>query len=233
MRTNEFDKQDRKALRKLVNEISREIKEEKKTSSKKSSRNFFDSFKMSDSTIFSILVLCYVNVCLVIIITSFRMPENYEKAIADWIQTDNSGTWTDLKFKLIEVVETKDITVADSAKIMETEFEKQKVARLSAYEKDIIKCETYLGFAKLSASPEEIQTILNNLNTLKAQLDSIQTLTYYSVYADKKSTDILAKLKKCKYSIFSPELNTNQQKVETFLLTPDQDKCLGRMKKNI
>lgn len=232
MRTNEFDKQDRKALRKLVNEISREIKKEKKTSSKKSFRNFFNSFEMNNNTIRFIL-FCFNWVGVFIVIILWRMPENYEKAIANWIQTDNSGTWTDLKFKLIEVVETKDITVADSAKIMETEFEKQKVARLSAYEKDIIKCETYLGFAKLSASPEEIQTIQNNLNTLKAQSDSIQTLTYYSVYADKKSTDILAKLKKCKYSIFSPELNTNQQKVETFLLTPDQDKCLGRMKKNI
>ena len=38
----------------------------------------------------------------------------YEKAIADWLQTDENGTWTDLKFELIELLDEKDVTVSDS-----------------------------------------------------------------------------------------------------------------------
>lgn len=170
---------------------------------------------------------------LILLALSSCSSSNCEKAIGDWLQTDNSGTWTDLKFKLIDVVETKDLTVADSTKIMAAEFEKQKGAKISGYKNDIKRRETYLGFAKLSASSEEVQKIQNDLNTLKAQLDSTQALTFHPIYTDKKQTDILAKLIKCKYSIVVPVLNTRQEKVETFLLTPDQDKCLGRMKKNI
>lgn len=175
-----------------------------------------------------------LNVIGIIVFFFFSCTSHsYEKAIADWLQTDNSGTWTDLKVKLIEVVEAKDITVADSSKIMEAEFEKQKGAKLTGYKNDIKRHETYLGFAKLSASSEEVQKVQNDLNTLKAQLDSTQALTFLPIYTDKKQTDILAKLIKCKYSIVVPILNTRQEKVETFLLTPDQAKCLGRMKKNI
>ena len=33
-------------------------------------------------------------------LSSCGSPE-YEKAIADWLQTDENGTWTDLKFELM------------------------------------------------------------------------------------------------------------------------------------
>lgn len=42
----------------------------------------------------------------------------YEKAIAEWIQTDSHGTWTDLKFELLEVLETEDVTVSDSLRYL-------------------------------------------------------------------------------------------------------------------
>lgn len=42
----------------------------------------------------------------------------YEKAIAEWVQTDSHGTWTDLKFELLEVLETEDVTVSDSLRYL-------------------------------------------------------------------------------------------------------------------
>jgi hypothetical protein len=50
---------------------------------------------------------------LLIAFSSCSKP-GYEKAIAEWVQTDFHGTWTDLKFELLEVLEIEDVTVSDS-----------------------------------------------------------------------------------------------------------------------
>lgn len=42
---------------------------------------------------------------MVLFLTSCAVQSNYEKAIADFVQTDRSGTWTDMKFKVIEMGE--------------------------------------------------------------------------------------------------------------------------------
>lgn len=139
----------------------------------------------------------------------------YEKTIADWVQTDKAGTWTDLKFKLIEVVETKDLTVGDSVRILENE-----VKRLN---KIIDRAENRKSMVRVAPS-----TYFDACDKLKSTRHLLE-----SSYADRDTTEIIARYLKCKYSIFSPELQTKQIKVETFLLTPDQNKCLGRMKKNI
>ena len=52
--------------------------------------------------------------CMLLITFSSCSKPGYEKAIAEWVQTDSHGTWTDLKFELLEVLETEDVTVSDS-----------------------------------------------------------------------------------------------------------------------
>ena len=52
--------------------------------------------------------------CMLLIAFSSCSKPGYEKAIAEWVQTDSHGTWTDLKFELLEVLETEDVTVSDS-----------------------------------------------------------------------------------------------------------------------
>ena len=61
---------------------------------------------------------------LILGLSSCGSPE-YEKAIADWIQTDEDGTWTDLKFELIELLEEKDVTVSDSLLYLESKGAQQ------------------------------------------------------------------------------------------------------------
>ena len=48
----------------------------------------------------------------------------YEKAIADYVQTDRYGIFNDLKFKALSIEKTADITIADTLKLLQTEFEK-------------------------------------------------------------------------------------------------------------
>lgn len=47
--------------------------------------------------------------CMLLIAFSSCSKPGYEKAIAEWVQTDSHGTWTDLKFELLEVLETEDV----------------------------------------------------------------------------------------------------------------------------
>lgn len=61
----------------------------------------------------------------------------YEKAISDFVQTDKKGTWTDLKFKVIEMGVPINITVADSVKILTEKFEAQKNNRLATLNESI------------------------------------------------------------------------------------------------
>lgn len=63
---------------------------------------------------------------LLIAFSSCSKP-GYEKAIAEWVQTDFHGTWTDLKFELLEVLEIEDVTVSDSLRHLNN-----KSAQLSA-----------------------------------------------------------------------------------------------------
>lgn len=68
------------------------------------------------------LIFLYAAHCL------FLMQQpGYEKAIAEWVQTDSHGTWTDLKFELLEVLETENVTVSDSLRHLNN-----KSAQLSA-----------------------------------------------------------------------------------------------------
>ena len=73
--------------------------------------------------------------CMLLVTFSSCSKPGYEKAIAEWVQTDSNGTWTDLKFELLEVLETEDVTVSDSLRYLNN-----KSAQLSAV---IQKAESY------------------------------------------------------------------------------------------
>lgn len=136
---------------------------------------------------------------------------SYEKAVADWIQTDENGTWTDLKFQMLEVIETKEVTVSDSLHYFERKSEDLN---------DVIK--------KADDPHSKAKVPFSSYMKAKDNLKRIEAMK--EVYANREKTEILAKLLKCKYAIVSPMLQTKQEKIETFLLTPDMSKCLARMK---
>lgn len=152
---------------------------------------------------------------------------DYEKAIADWLQTDENGTWKDLKFELIKTIEIKDITVADSIRILQVEKEKKiswcnkEISRLTQEIEKVDK-------GKIAAP----STYFRNRDRLKqtiALLDSIQSSNVSSTYDNREKMEVLAKLVKCRYGIMC-SANTAEERTETFLLSSDLKKCIGRMK---
>lgn len=169
---------------------------------------------------------------LVAVMLSSCGSPSYEKAIADWIQTDKNGTWTDLKFELLEVIETKDITVADSIRILQDKFNEMQEKNVSTYTKKIGRLEGFVSrLEKNPFAPEATtESYRKTLTETEVALDSVQKLTFQSVYDTRSGTEVLAKLLKCKYAIIPPMLKVRQEKTEEFLLSSDMKTCWGRMK---
>lgn len=152
---------------------------------------------------------------------------NYEKAIADWVQTDKNGTWTDLKFKIIKVYDTRDLTVADSIKLLKKDFDKAQKKAISEYEHDIKTHGTYLQFAEYVGASDQIKKTREKLEKAKKGLEEAQSTDFHSPYDDRDTTEVLGKYLRCRYSFFSSRLNTEQKEDGIFFLTPDLKKCLG------
>lgn len=168
----------------------------------------------------------WILIILLFALSSCGSP-GYEKAIADWLQTDENGTWKDLKFELIKTIEVKDITVADSVRILQAEKEK----KISWCNKEISQLTQEIEKVDkgMTAAPS---TYFRNRDRLKQTivlLDSIQSSNVSSAYDKRERMEILAKLVKCRYGIMGAT-NTAEEKTETFLLSSDLKRCIGRMK---
>lgn len=168
----------------------------------------------------------------IVLCLSSCASQSYEKAIADWIQTDADGTWTDLKFELMEVIGTKDITVSDSIQILKEKFKKKQAKNVTIYTQKINREKNSIALLEKSPyiSKETIERHRGTLRKTENTLDSLINTSFQSVYDNREKTDILVRLLKCRYTIFLPMLKTKQEKIETFMLTPDMTKCLVRMK---
>ena len=144
--------------------------------------------------------------CMLLIAFSSCSKPGYEKAIAEWVQTDSHGTWTDLKFELLEVLETEDVTVSDSLCYLNN-----KSAQLSAV---IQKAESPRALFKPSFSAYmEAEKSLKATDAMKA------------MYLHRDSTEVIGKILKCRYAIVQPHSGVQQKKTASFLLSPDMEKC--------
>lgn len=69
---------------------------------------------------------------------SCSSKNGYEKAIADFVQTDKKGTFYDMKFKALEIAEHKRLTVADSVTFLKQQAEGKL---MQAWHDDYLKYE--------------------------------------------------------------------------------------------
>ena len=145
---------------------------------------------------------------LLIAFSSCSKP-GYEKAIAEWIQTDSHGTWTDLKFELLEVLETEDVTVSDSLRYLNN-----KSAQLS----------TVIQKRK---PPCLIQTVLLRLYGSPKSLKATEATK--AMYQHRDSTEVIGKILKCRYAIVQPYSGCSR-KDGFFPIVPDMEKCIGKLK---
>ena len=149
--------------------------------------------------------------CALLFTFSSCSKPSYEKAIAEWVQTDSHGIWTDLKFELLEVLETEDVTVSDSLRYLNS-----KSAQLS----DLIqRAESPRALIKPSFSAY-----------MKAEKSLKETEAMKAMYQNRDSAEVIGKILKCRYSIVQPHSGAQQKKTDSFLLSADMEKCIGRLK---
>ena len=137
-------------------------------------------------------------IVLLFALSSCGSPE-YEKAIADWLQTDENGTWTDLKFELIELLDEKDVTVSDSLLYLDSKAAQQVQMIERAENPRALVKPLFSDYAKAKDNLKWIE---------KKKME----------YKDRDSTEVLAKLLKCKYAIVPPSLKARQERVSDLLL---------------
>lgn len=156
----------------------------------------------------------------------------YEKAIADYVQTDKRGTWTDCKFKALSIEKTADITVADSLKFLQSEFEKLRDEQIASqqrtldYFSGLLKDNQSAKYAKQAVDEQLSQSIA----TTQARIDSLRNLptTYAERYNGRNAADVLAQEVKCHYSYVLPGSDRQQERTDVFILTSGGDKVIEK-----
>lgn len=154
----------------------------------------------------------------------------YEKAIADYIQTDSKGTWTDMKVEF-QNLEVKDITVQDSIDILQQTFEADRKEKIEKIEKSINYWRSLITEDEKDIAEKALNSSRKaKLKEYEMALENAQKwtpsyMTRYENVSDK--TDVLIQLVSCTYSFIPPVVNRTQIKTSEFVFTPDGNKCIG------
>lgn len=157
-----------------------------------------------------------------------------EKAIADFVQTDKQGVWTDLQFEVIEMGEPVMITVGDSIRILKETFEKKREEELDFANTHVERYSNSLQKEGFSAMREFYQNRVDKYQKMADSLSRLKPVLPAS-YADTDPQKVLAQEVTCKYSIMAPFIKARQEITETFVLNADGSKCyrykLGRSRR--
>lgn len=171
-------------------------------------------------------LLCCITIFLLSIGCS--NPDNiYEKAIADFVQTDKKGVWTDLQFEVIEMGEPTDITVADSINTLTDRFEKEKNDRLATLNERIKDNTASRDKERFSTMKQVYQKWIDQNQIIVDSL-TMTTVALPETYKNSKPEEVLAKSVICKFSVVPPTYNTRQEITETFILNANGEKCYRR-----
>lgn len=150
-----------------------------------------------------------------------------EKAIADYKQTDpKTGRLYDLQFKMIEMGEVKKITVADSIKIMEDDFQAEKDRKRENYNDRLATARKNLEKEKSSNRPllVMVEAHEKTIRECEAKIAEVEnTKPDLSKYSSKNTEEVLANRVICAYSMNDLSANNFTEKSE-FILSPDGGK---------
>jgi len=171
------------------------------------------------------------NMAVLLLLTGCAGQSSYEKAIADFVQTDKKGTWTDLQFKVIEMGEPTDITVKDSVAILTKKFDAEKSKRLAMLNESIARNKESMEKERFNSMKQFYQKLIDKNQALVDSLAKT-SVELPDAYKNAAETTVLAKEITCKFSIANPMLNNAKQEItENFILNAAGDKCYRRNSK--
>ena len=65
---------------------------------------------------------------------------------------------------------------------------------------------------------------------MEAQKSLKATEATKAMYLHRDGTEVIGKILKCRYAIVQPYSGVQQKKTASFLLSPDMEKCIGKLK---
>lgn len=163
------------------------------------------------------------------VISSCSTQSEYEKTIANYLQTGN-GVKTDLKIEFLEM-KVSDITVSDSIAVLQERFESERAKKIESAEKSVKhwqesiekqkgKKNQLVAKALISNSTEKLENAENELK--KAQE---WTPNYLNHYKSHNPSETLAKKAESRFSFLNPKLQTRQEMTALFILSADGKQC--------
>lgn len=150
----------------------------------------------------------------------------YEKAIADYVQTDRHGTWTDCKFKALSIEKLADIIVADSLRIIKEQFEAKQIEEIASAEKSLKYWLDTQHTKYVQQAAEELFS--KNITLCQQRIDSLRGLKPEFPAAYTNPQEVLAQEVKCHYSYVLPGSERTQERTEIFILTVDGEKVIEK-----
>ncbi|BDF53512.1 hypothetical protein CE91St24_32230 [Odoribacteraceae bacterium] len=156
----------------------------------------------------------------------------YEKAIADFVQTDSRGTKLDMKFKAEELEELHSVTVADSVKIITDNFNTERDKQMASLEKTLSAFTENIEKAKAARRPSQtmISSYQSSIDKTNERINALKESVPEELvkYENRDASDILKIVIRCTYSVDEPITNKRATETFDFFLSPDGTKCYSQ-----
>ncbi|MDR3141432.1 MAG: hypothetical protein LBU37_06880 [Tannerellaceae bacterium] len=151
-------------------------------------------------------------------------PSKYEKLIADVVQTDR-GVKIDLNFKADKLKEIRQISVADSIKIITDSFNAERNKQMASLEKTLSVFTESIEKAKAASRPSQtmINSYQSSIDKTREQIDALRKSVpgELTKYESRDTNEILAVVVRCTYTIDEPLTKKRVTETFDFFLSPD------------
>ena len=155
----------------------------------------------------------------------------YEKLIADIVQTDG-GVKIDLNFKAEKLEEIKQVSVADSIKIITDSFNAEREKQIASLEKTLSVFTENIEKAKAARRPSQVMigSYQSSIDKTNERIDALRESapTKIAKYENRNGNEILAVVVRCTYTIDEPLTKKRATETFDFYLSPDGTKFYSK-----
>lgn len=178
-----------------------------------------------------------LSIALVLFTTSCTGTDNiYKNTVLDYLQTENSIK-TDFKIEFSKF-KVYDITVADSVKILQKQYQAEKQKKIESAQQSIIHWEEAIEKQQKKGDGLVAKTLVSryqkDLEKAKEELQRANewTADYIHKYDNRSQSELLAKKVDAYFSFQNPKLvqSVRQELGAVFILSSDGTQCYRMIK---
>lgn len=180
-------------------------------------------------------------ILLLTVLTLFAVSCNgtdnvYKNTVLDYLQTEN-GIKTDFKIEFTKF-ELSDITVADSVKILQEQYQIEKQKKIDSAQQSITHWENAILKQKGKGDNLVAKTLVSryqkDLEKAKAELEQVMhwQADYVKRYDNRSTSEVLAKKADTYFCFQNPQLvqSVRQELGATFILSSNGTQCYKMIK---